>query len=270
MYLNLKNFLAMLAASAVLAGAPAQAQQQYGDQQYQPSVGQEGKDVIWVPTPNELIAKMLDMAKLTAKDIHFDLGSGDGRTVIAAAKRGATATGVEFNPDMVALSNRSAKREGVADKAKFINGDIFQTDFSKATVITLYLLPSLNLKLRPLILAMAPGTRVVSHAFSMGEWEADETANVEGRTAYFWLVPAKVEGNWRLEGGGAANLTLKQDFQKLSGDASGKALTGGRLRGEAISFTVDGREYTGRVGGDRMEGTVKGSASGAWSATRVK
>lgn len=268
MHLIWKKFsLAVALAAAFVFSVSAQ---QYGDKEYSPSVGQEGKDVIWVPTPNELIAKMLDMAKLTAQDIHFDLGSGDGRTVIAAAKRGANATGVEFNPDMVALSVRAAKREGVADKAKFIHGDIFQTDFSKATVITLYLLPSLNTKLRPTILNMKPGTRVVSHAFTMGEWEADETANVDGRTAYYWLVPAKVEGNWRIEGGGAGTLALKQEFQKISGDVGGKAITGATLRGDAISFTADGRKYTGRVNGDRMEGSVEGASAGKWSAVRVK
>ena len=163
MSLIFKKIFAALALTAAFTLNFGAAAQQYGDKEYQPSVGQEGKDVIWVPTPNELIAKMLDMAKLTPQDIHFDLGSGDGRTVIAAAKRGANATGVEFNPDMVALSNRSAQREGVASKVKFINADIFKTDFSNATVITLYLLPSLNLKLRPIILGMKPGTRVVSH-----------------------------------------------------------------------------------------------------------
>jgi SAM-dependent methyltransferase len=270
MSLIFKKIFAALALTAAFTLNFGAAAQQYGDKEYQPSVGQEGKDVIWVPTPNELIAKMLDMAKLTPQDIHFDLGSGDGRTVIAAAKRGANATGVEFNPDMVALSNRSAQREGVASKVKFINADIFKTDFSNATVITLYLLPSLNLKLRPIILGMKPGTRVVSHAFTMGEWEADETANVEGRTAYFWVVPAKVEGNWRIEGGGAGDLSLKQEFQKVSGSAGGKAITSASLRGDVISFSVDGREYSGRVSGDRMEGTVKGASAGKWSATRAR
>jgi SAM-dependent methyltransferase len=263
----LNRILATLAIALSIACAPVLAQQ-HGDKDYQPSVGQEGKDVIWVPTPNELIAKMLDMAKLTPADIHFDLGSGDGRTVIAAAKRGATATGVEFNPDMVALSNRSAQREGVAAKAKFIHGDIFQTDFSKATVLTLYLLPSLNLKLRPTILNMKPGTRVVSHAFTMGDWEADQTESVEGRTAYLWIVPAKVDGHWRIEGVG--DLALKQTFQKLDGTLGGKTITNARLRGDAITFSADGRDYSGRVSGDHMDGSVKGSTAGKWSATRAK
>ena len=262
MSLFLNRFLAVLVIAFAAAGAPAVAQQ-HGDKDYQPSVGQEGKDVIWVPTPNELIAKMLDMAKLTPKDIHFDLGSGDGRTVIAAAKRGASATGVEFNADMVALSNRSAKREGVSDKAKFIHGDIFKTDFSKADVLTLYLLPSLNLKLRPTILNMKPGTRVVSHAFTMGEWEADETGTADNRTAYLWIVPAKVEGNWKLEGVG--ELVLKQNFQKIDGTLGGKPakLT---LRGTDITILADGKEYSGRIEGARMSGSTKDG--GKWSATR--
>jgi len=267
MYMNFNKFFSAFGIALCIACAPVLAQQ-HGDKEYQPSVGQEGKDVIWVPTPNELITKMLDMAKLTPNDIHFDLGSGDGRTVIAAAKRGTSATGVEYNPDMVALSNRSAQREGVAARAKFIHGDIFQTDFSKATVLTLYLLPSLNLKLRPTILNMKPGTRVVSHAFTMGDWEADQTESVEGRTAYLWIVPAKVDGTWRIEGNG--DLTLKQTYQKLEGTSGGKAITRASLRGDVIAFTIDGREYSGRVTGDRMEGTVKGGAAGKWSAMRSR
>ena len=181
------NKIAIALGSLVLAfSATAQAQ----NKEYTPSVGQEGKDVIWVPTPNELIQKMLDMAKLTPSDIHFDLGSGDGRTVIAAAKRGTKAVGIEYNPDMVELSKRAAQKEGatIASRTEFIRGDIFETDFSKATVLTLYLLPSLNLKLRPTILNMKPGTRVVSHAFSMGTWEPDETREIGGRTIYLWRI----------------------------------------------------------------------------------
>ena len=250
--------------TAIAVSMTVQAQ----NKDYTPSVGQEGKDVIWVPTPNELIQKMLDMAKLTPSDVHFDLGSGDGRTVIAAAKRGTKAVGVEFNPDMVELSRRNAQKEGVTARAEFIRGDIFETDFSKATVLTLYLLPSLNLKLRPTVLNMKPGTRVVSHAFTMGDWEADQTETVEGRTAYLWIVPAKVEGNWRIEGG--SDLALKQTFQKLEGSAGGTAIRNARLHGDAITFSVDGRDYSGHVSGDRMEGSVKGSMSGKWSAARVK
>ena len=262
-----KKFSVLIACAAALAlslGAHAQ------NKDYTPSVGQEGKDVIWVPTPDALVQKMLDMAKLTPSDVHFDLGSGDGRTVIAAAKRGTKAVGVEYNPDMVELSKRAAAKEGavIVARTEFIRGDIFQTDFSKADVLTLYLLPSLNLKLRPTILNMKPGTRVVSHAFTMAEWEADQTETVESRTAYLWIVPAKVDGNWRIEGG--SDVSLKQTFQKLEGSVGGKAITSASLRGEVITFAADGREYSGKVSGDRMEGTVKGSTSGKWSAARVR
>jgi hypothetical protein len=255
------------------------------DKEYTPSVGQEGKDVIWVPTPQALVEKMLDMAKLTPKDIHYDLGSGDGRTVITAAKRGAQAVGVEYNPDMVALSERAAAKEGVSAKARFIQGDIFETDFSKATVLTLYLLPSLNIKLRPTILKMAPGTRVVSHAFSMDDWQADQTETVEGRTAYLWIVPAVVEGTWRWNGTGSGPkqywLKLRQQYQKLEGeielDGRPGQLRDVKLRGDQISFTVldaagARRDFSGRVAGNSMQGLVKplsGAGEAKWSATRA-
>src|SRR5688572_30638212 len=218
----LRTLAALIAAALFELPAVAQnAGKENAAKEYTPQVGQEGKDVIWVPTPQALVERMLDMAKLTAKDIHYDLGSGDGRTVIAAAKRGARATGVEFNPDMVALSERSAAREGVGGKARFINGDIFQVDFTDATVVTLYLLPSLNLKLRPTLLRMKPGTRVVSHAFSMDDWRPDQTDNVEGRTAYLWIVPAPVEGTWRWSVAGSGQkeyeLVLRQQFQQVEG-----------------------------------------------------
>ena len=252
-------------AAALTLSLGAQAQ----NKEYTPSVGQEGKDVIWVPTPEALVQKMLDMAKLTPKDVHFDLGSGDGRTVIAAAKRGVKAIGIEYNADMVELSKRAAATEGaaVAARTEFIRGDIFETNFSTADVLTLYLLPSLNVKLRPTILNMKPGTRVVSHAFTMGEWEADQTENVEGRTAYLWIVPAKVDGNWRMDG---SDVALKQTFQKLEGTAGGTALRNASLRGDTITFSVDGRDYSGKVSGDRIEGSVQGSTSGKWSAVRQK
>jgi SAM-dependent methyltransferase len=280
----------LVAVSAGIAfgiAAPGSAQQ-YGDEKYRPHSGQEGKDVIWVPTPQALVERMLDMAKLTPKDIHYDLGSGDGRTVIAAAKRGARATGVEFNPEMVALSERAARREGVADKARFINGDIFKVDFTDATVVTLYLLPSLNLKLRPTLLRMKPGTRIVSHAFSMDDWRPDQTDNVEGRTAYLWIVPASVEGTWRWEmaGGGsrAYELALRQQYQQVDGlvrlDGKPGQVRNVKLHGDTIGFTINepsgnnstvSRDFTGRVNGNRMEGTVKlsnGAGETKWSASR--
>lgn len=274
-------FAAFLFAVALALPALTAAQ----DKDYSPTVGQEGKDVIWVPTPQALVEKMLDMAKLTAKDIHYDLGSGDGRTVITAAKRGAQAVGVEFNPDMVALSERTAAKEGVAGKAKFINGDIFQTDFSNATVVTLYLLPSLNLKLRPTLLKMKPGTRVVSHAFSMDDWQPDQTENVEGRTAYLWIVPALVDGTWRWNGSGNGpkeyQLKLRQHFQKVDGqvelDGRPGQLRDVKLNGDQLTFTVldasgARRDFSGRVSGNSIQGAVKslaGSGDAKWSATHA-
>ena len=257
--------IALTFATALAFTASAQAQNKY----FTPSVGQEGKDVIWVPTPVALVQKMLDMAKATTNDYVIDLGSGDGVTVITAAKRGIKALGIEYNPDMVEYAKRSAAKEAAAvgNRAEFVQGDIFQTDFSKATVLTMYLLPSLNLKLRPTVLNMKPGTRIVSHAFTMGDWEADQTDNVEGRTAYLWIVPAKVDGAWRMEGG---DITLKQTFQKLEGTVGGKAITSATLRGDVIAFSADGREYSGKVTGDRMDGTIKGSTAGKWSAARTK
>jgi hypothetical protein len=260
-----------------LAGLATVAPAQTGDlTDYQPSVGQEGKDVVWVPTPETMVEKMLDMAKLTKSDSLIDLGSGDGRTVIQAVKRGARAIGVEYNPDMVAYAKRMAAKEGVGDKAQFVKADLFETDLSKYTVITMFLLPDINLKLRPKILNLKPGTRIVSNSFTMGEWKADRSENVKENcttycTALLWIVPAKVEGTWQLKDG---ELKLKQQFQMLTGtlNAGGKdvPISKARLNGDQISFVAGGAEYTGRVkDGGAMEGTVKtGSNNSSWSATK--
>jgi hypothetical protein len=259
-------FLSAIAPSAYGQAQPAQ-------DEFQPQVGQQGKDVIWVPTPQALVDKMLDMAKVTPKDYVMDLGSGDGRTVITAAKRGAKARGIEYNPDMVELSKRNAAKEGVSDKASFVNADLFESDFSDATVITLFLLPDINIRLRPKILDMKPGTRVVSNSFTMGEWKADETANAGNGcgswcTAYLWIVPAKVEGTWQMPQG---ELALKQTFQMVSGTLkSGNAstpITNGKLSGDQISFTAGGNQYTGRVNGNVMQGNA--GSGGSWKATRA-
>ena len=276
----LRWLAAMTAAAFFALPAAAQNAKENASKDYTPQVGQEGKDVIWVPTPQSLVDRMLDMAKLTSKDIHYDLGSGDGRTVITAAKRGAQAYGVEFNPDMVKLSERAAAKEGVSEKAKFINGDIFQTDFSQATVVTMYLLSSLNLKQRPTILNMKPGTRVVSHAFTMGDWTADETADVDGYRAYLWIVPAKVQGRWQVSGpAGAFELALEQAFQNITAKAIGPGLTGNvsdaKLNGANINFTVSDSagkllRFSGTVNGDSIEGTAQlpGSGERRWTARR--
>jgi precorrin-6B methylase 2 len=227
-----------------------------------------------VPTSQALVNRMLDIAKVTANDIHYDLGSGDGRTVITAAKRGAQAYGVEYNPNMVALSRRNAQKEGVADKAHFIQGDIFETDFSKATVITLFLLPELNVKLRHKILEMKPGTRVVSNSFTMGVWQADRTENVSEKqgctaycTAYLWIVPAKAEGRWKTPDG---ELTLKQTYQKVTGTLNGggkSVAVSGTVNGDQIALDAGGAHYTAKVSGDSMSGSKAGG--GSFSATKV-
>jgi len=264
-------FLA-LCLSVMAASVFAQAQPAV--EQYEPRVGQEGKDVVWVPTPEPLVEKMLDMAKVTPKDYVIDLGSGDGRTVITAAKRGVRALGIEYNPDMVELSKRSAAKEGVSDKATFAKADLFESDFSQATVITMFLLPDINLKLRPKILDLRPGTRIVSNTFTMGEWTADDTTTVSGDcasycTAYLWIVPAKAEGTWQLAQG---ELTLKQNFQMISGTLKSGNVTApvkGKLNGDQISFSAGGAQYTGRVTGNAIEGTVQsGAGNSKWSATR--
>ena len=264
-----RSLSALCLALAVACGfSPARAAQG----EYQPEVGQEGKDVVWVPTPQVLVDKMLDMAKVTSKDYVIDLGSGDGRTVITAAKRGAKALGIEYNPEMVELSKRNAAKEGVTDKATFMKADLFESDFSHATVITMFLLPSINMKLRPKILDLKPGTRIVANSFDMEDWKPDETAKVDGCsnwcTAYLWIVPAKVGGTWNLSQG---ELTLKQTFQMISGTLrSGNntaQITNGKLNGDQITFTAGGAQYTGHVNGNSIEGTVKGGSNGKWRAT---
>ena len=250
--------LRLYAALLLFAAAVAQAQQP-APRAYQPEVGQEGKDVVWVPSPQELVDKMLDLAQVTPKDFLMDLGSGDGRTVITAAKRGAKALGVEYNPDMVALSQRNAQQAGVAGRASFVKADLFETDLSKATVITMFLLPEINLKLRPKLLELKPGTRIVSNTFTMGDWKADETVTLDARqscvtwcTAMLWIVPAKVAGHYRTAQG---EVTLKQEYQALSGTLSsgGKSVPlEGTVRGTQVAFTAGGKQYRGSVRGKEL------------------
>ena len=276
------------------------AQSQPAQKESAPKLDQEGKDVIWAPTPQALVDKALDLAEVTADDYVIDLGSGDGRMVIAAAKRGALSLGIEYEPDLVELSKRNAAKEGVAGQASFAKADLFESDFSRATVITMYLLPQLNYQLRPKIFALKPGTRIVSISFTMAEWKADDTGNVISIksfftpalrsirrfvpdpvldyftdyctffcTAYLWIVPAKVAGVWRLP---EAELRLDQNFQMVTGTLkSGERiapLANGRLRGNEISFSAGGADYNGRVSGGRIDGVVKsGGNTTTWSAT---
>lgn len=247
----------------------------------QPQVGQAGKDVVWVPTPDRLIVRMLQMADTTNPDLVVDLGSGDGRIPIAAARQfGARGLGVEFDPDLIQLSIAAAARQGVGGRVRFVRQDLFQADLSEATVIALYLSPAIMLDLRPRLLALKPGTRIVSHQFTLGDWEPDEQAVAEGRSAYLWIVPARVEGSWRLSLAGTDyDVGLKQTHQLLRGTAQSGAnpspLFAARLRGETIRFAFidangDPRAFTGRVAGDTIEGTssTHGRTDLAWSARR--
>jgi SAM-dependent methyltransferase len=271
------HFKAALFAAALLCALPAAAQQK----PYEPQVGQAGKDVIWVPTPDEVVDRMLRMAQVGPNDLVYDLGAGDGKIAIAAAKKfGARSVGIEYNPEMAKFAQGNVDKAGVAGRARIVNGDIFATDFSQATVVTMYLLPGLNMKLRPTILSMRPGTRIVSHSFTMEEWEPDETSSMDGRRAYFWLVPANVSGTWMLEAGSdQAEISLEQRFQKIEGTVGLGHTQGGlrdaRLRGYDIGFAyVDSngvrREFTGRVSGGKMEGSFRADngTEGRWSASK--
>ncbi len=263
--MTIRRVLSSLAMLALVAST-AIAQGTTGQKPFEPQVGQAGKDVVWVPTPQALVDKMLDMAKVTKADVVMDLGSGDGRTVISAAKRGARAFGIEYNPDMVELSERNAKAEGVSDRATFVKADLFETDLSKAQVITMFLLPSINMKLRPKILDLAPGTRIVANTFTMEDWQADETFTVTDGcssswcTALLWIVPAKVAGTWNTPSGA---LTLTQNFQMISGTLGSQAIQG-RLNGNQITFTAGATKYTGTVDGN----TMKIASPQAFTATK--
>lgn len=254
--------LVALALSGVAVSASAQAVQD-PPKPFEPISGQAGKDVVWVPTPQATVDKMLELTHVTAADTLIDLGSGNGITVITAAKKGATAMGVEFNPDMVALARRLAAEAGVSDKATFVQGDLFEADLSKATVITLFLLPDINEQLKPKLLELKPGTRIASNTFEMGDWEPDAKDTAPGCTSWCtalsWVVPAKVAGAWKV---GSETLTLAQQYQMLSGTLGATPITAGKMNGEDITFTVGTRVYTGRVSGDRMTGS-------GWSATRT-
>ena len=212
---------------------------------YEPKRGQMGKDVMWLPTSDDLVLKMLDAAKVGPQDELVDLGAGDGKIPIAAARQfGARAWGIEYNKDLAALAQRNAQRAGVAERVRIVHGDIFKEDFSKATVVTMYLLEELNAQLRPTILAMKPGTRVLSNTFSMGDWEPDQVIRVSNGTGYFWTVPANVAGLWTLSGldeNGNATLKLEQSFQRLGGSLTlqGKTqnLLGARIEGSVLHFS---------------------------------
>jgi SAM-dependent methyltransferase len=263
--------LILALASAVVASAQTE------PQEFKPVVGQPGKDVVWVPSPQLIVDRMLSMAKVTPQDYVVDLGSGDGRNIISAAKLGARGRGVEFNPDMVALSKRTAAQEGVAERATFVEGDMFAADFSDATVLALFLLPDNLAKLRDKFLVLKPGTRIVANTFWIEGWEPDEMEELPDTVCSDWckvmlfVVPARVEGTWRIPQG---ELAISQRFQKISGTVAegGRVtpITAGRMSGDQIRFTVGGAEYTGRVSGEQIDGTITTAGQVTpWSATRT-
>jgi Histone methylation protein DOT1 len=250
---------------------------------YEPEIGQLGKDSVWAPTPDRLIVRMLQMADTGPNDVVIDLGSGDGRIPVTAAKRfGARGIGVEFDADLVAYSNRLAAREGVANRAAFLRQDLFETDLSSATVIAMYIGPQVTMRLRPKLLTLKPGTRIVTHQFTMGDWEPDEMARVESAPGYLWIVPARVEGRWRLQFADQRyDIVMQQTYQMLSGTAAsgGKSspLLAARVRGESVRFSIidvngDSRSFSGTIGAGIMQGTTRvptpGAATIAWRAER--
>jgi len=262
--------LALLLAIAPAAPVGAQDFPQFGDDLYRPRLRQPGKDVMWLPTPDAMVERMLAAAKTTSQDIVYDLGAGDGRITVAAAKQfGATAVGIEYDGALAALARRNAERSGVAGKVTIIQGDIFKEDFSRATVVTLYLLPDLNQQLRPRLLAMKPGTRVVSHAWDMGEWEPDATVRADASEAFLWIVPASVEGRWTLQGEGgffAGEIDLTQRFQRVGGTLTlrGKVqpLLGTYVEGEYLGFTfvdLDGgvRSIRAKIDAGKLSGVLR-------------
>jgi len=266
----MRHLLAVLLLASVAACAGAQDFPRYGDDAYQPRLRQPGKDVMWLPTPDAMVTRMLEAAKVTKDDVVYDLGAGEGRIPIAAAKQfGARAVGIEYDKDLAALAQRNAQRAGVADKVTIIEGDIFKEDFRRATVVTLYLLPDLNFQLRPQLLAMKPGTRIVSHLWDMGEWEPDEAFTVADSQAFLWRVPAPVAGRWSLVDDRAffrLDVDLVQKFQRIGGTYTlrGKTrpLLGAYLTGTTLGFTfVDFddsvRSVRAEVNGDRMTGSLR-------------
>jgi SAM-dependent methyltransferase len=271
-----RSLLVLVLAGISAGTAHAQATGQV--EQFEPKVGQPGKDVVWVPTPQIIVDKMLDMARVTPQDFVVDLGSGDGRNIITAAKRGARGRGVEYNPEMVALSQRAAAKEGVSGRVTFVEGDMFAADFSDATVLALFLLPDNLNKLRDKFLALKPGTRIVANTFWIDGWSPDEELELPDTECSDWckvmlfVVPARVEGTWRFPQG---ELTLVQQFQALSGTLTENGrvtpIAMGKMTGDQIELSAGSVEYRGRLQGDRIEGTaISAGRVGAWNATRAK
>jgi SAM-dependent methyltransferase len=269
--------LALLLACALPA---AGASREECERQHRPQTGQPGKDVIWVPTSDGLVTRMLEMAEVTAADRVYDLGAGDGKIAIAAARDfGARAVGIEYDPQLARLAQCYVQADRLGERVQIIQGDIFEIDFSSATVVTLYLLPELNVRLRPTILKMKPGTRVVSHSFLMGDWEPDERSTTEDGSAYLWIVPAQVEGNWSFreaDGDGRFAVQLQQAFQHLSGRGESEPLVSdARMHGPQLELTFfeNGAptRVAGKVEGDRIDAQVtRGGKTSRYIGTRAQ
>jgi SAM-dependent methyltransferase len=263
--------LAFAALATIHAQSPTQAPPPAAGE-FKPTVGQPGKDVVWVPSPEATVEKMLDVAQVTAQDYVYDLGSGDGRNVIAAAKRGARAHGVEYNPDMVELSRRNAEKAGVATRATFTRGDMYEADFSQATVLALFLLPDNLNKLRTKFESLTPGTRIVVNTFGIDGWSAEQTVELTDNcsswcSVLLYIVPAKVNGTWESDQG---TLQLNQTAQAITGSLGTTSIENGRVRGDQVSFTAGGVQYVGRLTDGTLTGTLKSaSKEGTWKATRA-
>jgi len=267
----------LLTAVFVLLSSIAYAQQPAGQKPFEPVSGQAGKDVVWVPSPPDMVNKLMEMGQVTPNDFVIDLGSGDGRNVIAAAKLGARALGVEYNPDMVALSRKLAQDAGVADKAQFVQADMYEYDISKATVMALFLLPVNMNRLAPKFFNLAPGSRIVANTFGIEGWEPDVRVTLPPASeceswceALLWIVPAKVAGTWAMANG---SLTLTQEYQAVQGALTTGGQTHtvvtGRLKGDEISFVADGVSYKGKVSGNTITGAVTTPTGDLpWTATR--
>jgi hypothetical protein len=259
----LTRSLPAVLAAALLAGCAAA--------QAQTASAPPRLDVPYVPTDQETVNAMLDMAKVGPDDFVIDLGSGDGRIVVSAARRGARGFGVDLNPQRIKEANANAERANVTDKVKFYNQNLFDTKIGDATVLTMYLLPSVNLQLRPrLFTELKPGTRVVSHDFDMGDWQPDNQTDLGRDQVFFWVIPVQVGGNWTIKSGSDSyKVSLQQKYQRISGTASGGegGNLDGKLLGNEVTFTLGGKKYTGKVDD---KGTMSGTAEGGaqWSATK--
>ena len=268
----------------LLAAMGGCANQQAGTDHYEPLIAQSGKDVMWMPTPDEVVTEMLEIVQVTSVDLVYDLGAGDGKIAIEAARRfGSRAVGIEYNPDMAALARRNAQQAGVSDRVTIVTGDIFKEDFSNATVVTLYLLTDLNIKLKPTLLKMKPGTRIVSHTFAMGSWTPDAVVMAGGEpSGYFWIVPARIEGRWMLAGLPNlenTQLNIVQKSQKFDGhlvlNAKSPQRIEGGLRGSHVSFDFQDAEgktlsFVGEAGANKIHGTIKQIPNSVVTATRVQ